>query len=252
MSTDATIFPVAADTGSDQAVPEHAEADGQDEGVNPFGEPDTAEEIEARALRIVEALLFAASQPMTEAALAQHLPEGIDIGALLERLGAMYQGRGVSLTQVAGGYAFRTAPDLARHLTIYRSVTRRFSRAALEALAIIAYHQPITRAEIETIRGVSLSRGTLDQLLEAEWIKPKGRRAVPGRPVTWVTTPQFLSHFGLDSLDDLPGVEELRASGLLEPVTAGLPNDETTGDDEGGEEQGEDEDAEDEEPLSDA
>ena len=250
MSTDATIFPAAAETGPDQAVPAHAEAGGQEEGANPLGEPDTAEEIEARALRIVEALLFAASEPVTGAALAQHLPEGIDVGALLDRLAAMYQGRGVSLTQVAGGYAFRTAPGLARHLTIYRSVTRRFSRAALEALAIIAYHQPITRAEIETIRGVSLSRGTLDQLLEADWIKPKGRRAVPGRPATWVTTPEFLSHFGLDSLDDLPGVEELRASGLLEPVTAGLPSDDVADEDDGDDDQGDDE--ADEEPMSDA
>ena len=246
MSTEATIQAETAGTVPDEAAPEPIE----DEGANPFGEPDTAEEIEARALRILEALLFASNQPMNEAALAQYLPEGIDIRALIERLAALYQGRGVTLAAVAGGYAFRTAPDLARHLTIYRSVTRRFSRAALEALAIIAYHQPITRAEIETIRGVSLSRGTLDQLLEAEWIKPKGRRTVPGRPVTWVTTPEFLSHFGLASLDDLPGVEELRASGLLEPVTAGLPSDETADDDVADDERSDDED--DEEPLSDA
>lgn len=248
MSTEATIQAETPGTVPDGAAQEPVEGEG--EGANPFGEPDTAEEIEARALRILEALLFAASQPMNEAALAQYLPEGIDVRALIDRLAALYQGRGVILAEVAGGYAFRTAPDLARHLTIYRSVTRRFSRAALEALAIIAYHQPITRAEIETIRGVSLSRGTLDQLLEAEWIKPKGRRAVPGRPVTWVTTPEFLSHFGLASLDDLPGVEELRASGLLEPVTAGLPSDETADEDVADDERGDDED--DDEPLSDA
>ncbi|MGD9536272.1 MAG: SMC-Scp complex subunit ScpB [Alphaproteobacteria bacterium] len=249
MSTEATTIQAeTAGTVPDEAALEPVEGEG--EGANPFGEPDTAEEIEARALRILEALLFAASQPMNEAALAQYLPDGIDLRALLDRLAALYQGHGVTLAEVAGGYAFRTAPDLARHLTIYRSVTRRFSRAALEALAIIAYHQPITRAEIETIRGVSLSRGTLDQLLEAEWIKPKGRRAVPGRPVTWVTTPEFLSHFGLASLDDLPGVEELRASGLLEPVTAGLPSDETADEDAGDEDRDSDED--DDEPLSDA
>ncbi len=190
---------------------------------SPFAEPDSAADMEARALQILEALLFASNEPMNEAALATYLPDGVDLAALLARLSANYENRGVRLERIAGGYAFRTAPDLSRHLTIYRSVTRRFSRAALEALAIIAYHQPITRAEIETIRGVGLSRGTLDQLLEAGWIKPKGRRAVPGRPVTWVTTPEFLNHFGLNSLDDLPGVEELRATGLLEPVASGLP-----------------------------
>lgn len=191
--------------------------------ASPFEEPTTAEEIEARALRIIEALLFASTAPMDEKALAEHLPDNLAIEPLIARLIEHYEGRGVTLQRVANGYAFRTAPDLARHLTIYRSVARRFSRAALEALAIIAYHQPITRAEIEAIRGVGLSRGTLDQLLEAGWIKPKGRRAVPGRPVTWVTTADFLSHFGLNSLDDLPGVEELRSAGLLEPLPVGMP-----------------------------
>jgi segregation and condensation protein B len=191
--------------------------------ASPFEEPGVGEEIEARALRILEAVLFAASQPLTQSQLVEHLPDGVEVGVLIERLSELYAGRGIVLQEVAGGYAFRTAPDLARHLTIYRSVTRRFSHAALEALAIIAYHQPITRSEIEAIRGVSLSRGTLDQLLEAGWIKPKGRRAVPGRPVTWVTTPEFLSHFGLASLDDLPGVEELKAAGLLDPIAASLP-----------------------------
>ena len=203
--------------------PEAGDENAEESGASPFEEPGTAAEIEARALRIVEALLFAASAPLDDAALAEHLPGGADVGALVARLIEHYAGRGVTLQRVAGGYAFRTAPDLARHLTIYRSVTRRFSRAALEALAIIAYHQPITRTEIEGIRGVGLSRGTLDQLLEAGWIKPKGRRAVPGRPVTWVTTPEFLVHFGLNSLDDLPGVEELRGAGLLDPLPLGAP-----------------------------
>lgn len=224
MSTESSfpsIVPRAAPPpGADEARPGPVAVEA---GDSPFGEPETAEEVEARALRILEALLFASSQPMSAAALAEYLPDGVDVAGLIARLAERYAGGGVRLEQVAGAYAFRTAPDLARHLTIYRSVTRRFSRAALEALAIIAYHQPITRAEIETIRGVGLSRGTLDQLLEAGWIQPKGRRAVPGRPVTWVTTAGFLNHFGLNSLDDLPGIEELRAAGLLEPVAAGLP-----------------------------
>jgi segregation and condensation protein B len=134
----------------------------------------------------------------------------------LAELAALYQGRGVELVQLAGGWAFRTAPDLATALRVTLDVSRKLSRAAVEALAIIAYHQPVTRGEIEEIRGVQLSRGTLDILLESGWIKPKGRRRTPGRPVTWVTTPGFLDHFGLTSLDDLPGVEELKAAGLLD------------------------------------
>ncbi len=246
MSTEAVHPIVSAEPPSVpklEVVPEPA-------GQSPFAEPDSAADIEARAMQILEALLFASSQPMNEAALAEYLPNGVDIAALISRLTALHENRGVRLERVAGGYAFRTAPELARHLTIYRSVTRRFSRAALEALAIIAYHQPITRAEIETIRGVGLSRGTLDQLLEAGWIKPKGRRAVPGRPVTWVSTPEFLNHFGLNTLDDLPGMEELRAAGLLEPVAAGLPGVGLMG---LGDEEGETaSDVADDEPLGDA
>ena len=133
----------------------------------------------------------------------------------LALLAAHYSHRGIRLVKVAGGWTFRTAPDLAEHLTVHRVVRRRLSRAALETLAIIAYHQPATRAEVEDIRGVSLGRGTLDLLLEAGWIAPKGRRRTPGRPITWVTTPAFLEHFGLDNLDDLPGLDELEAAGLL-------------------------------------
>ena len=254
MSTD-VVHPAASPETTALSAPLEAVADSPgDIGAedSPFAEPDAAADIEARALQILEALLFASSQPMSEAALAEYLPGGVDIPALIARLAALYENRGVRLERIAGGYAFRTAPDLARHLTIYRSVTRRFSRAALEALAIIAYHQPITRAEIETIRGVGLSRGTLDQLLEAGWIKPKGRRAVPGRPVTWVSTPEFLNHFGLNSLDDLPGIEELRAAGLLEPVAIGLPGVGLGLGDEDGDVAGADATAEDDEPLSDA
>jgi segregation and condensation protein B len=224
---------------------ELAEADERDTD-SPFVAPEEIADPAAHALRVVEALLFAASQPVTEGQLAAQLPEGTDVAATIAALQAHYAGRGVNLVAVAGGYAFRTAPDLARHLTIYRSVTRRFSRAALESLAIIAYHQPITRAEIEAIRGVGLSRGTLDQLLEAGWIKPKGRRQVPGRPTTWVTTLEFLSHFGLDKLDDLPGIEELKAAGLLNLAVTPLPTDAESLTPEEGEE------AEDIEDLNDA
>lgn len=185
--------------------------------------------------RILEALLFASDGPLDSDTLNDKLPEGADLGALLASLAERYANRGINIIEVAGGWTFRTAPDLAPHLTVYRTVRRRLSRAALETLAIIAYHQPVTRAEIEDIRGVGLSRGTLDQLLEAEWIKPKGRRPVPGRPLTWGTTAEFLNHFGIENLTDLPGVEELKASGLLQanPVAIGgadeLPLDDPLG-----------------------
>ncbi|HEX2580799.1 MAG TPA: SMC-Scp complex subunit ScpB [Dongiaceae bacterium] len=167
-------------------------------------------------LRLVEALLFAASGPLSEKDLAVYLPAEEDIPALLEELRAFYANRGVHLTKIGEGWALRTAPDLAEHLRITRQITRKLSRAAVETLAIIAYHQPVTRAEIEEIRGVVISKGTLDTLLEAGWIAPKGRRQTPGRPVTWVTSPAFLDHFGLESLEALPGIEELRAAGLLD------------------------------------
>jgi segregation and condensation protein B len=167
-------------------------------------------------LRLVEALLFAAPEPLSEAELALRLGEESDVPALLRTLAEHYFGRGVNLVGVAGGWAFRTAPDLASALRSEREVPRRLSRAAVETLAVIAYHQPVTRAEIEAIRGVGLARGTLDRLLEAGWVQPKGRRESPGRPLNWATTPHFLAHFGLDSLRELPGVEELRAAGLLD------------------------------------
>jgi segregation and condensation protein B len=167
-------------------------------------------------LRLVEALLFAACEPLSEDALVLRLGGNTDIAALLRDLAQHYDGRGVNLVRLAGGWMFRTAPDLAPHLRIERLVGRKLSRAAVETLAVIAYHQPVTRAEIEEIRGVALGKGTLDTLMEAGWVRPKGRRMTAGRPLIWVTTKEFLTHFGLDSLGDLPAVDELRAAGLLE------------------------------------
>jgi segregation and condensation protein B len=169
-----------------------------------------------RHKRLAEALLFAAAEPLSEAELAQRLGDDADAAAVLRALADDYDARGVNLVAVAGGWTFRTAPDLAPALHGERQVSRRLSRAAVETLAVIAYHQPVTRAEIEAIRGVALARGTLDRLLEAGWVQPRGRRESPGRPLNWVTTPQFLGHFGLNSLKELPGIDELRAAGLLE------------------------------------
>jgi segregation and condensation protein B len=170
----------------------------------------------ARGLRLVEALLFAAAEPLTEQALAARLGAESNIEDLLRKLAENYAGRGVNLVRLAGGWTFRTAPDLVAQLRIERPVARKLSRAAVETLAVIAYHQPVTRAEIEEIRGVALGKGTLDALMEAGWVRPKGRRMTPGRPLIWVTTKDFLTHFGLDALGDLPAIEELRAAGLLD------------------------------------
>ena len=167
-------------------------------------------------LRLLEALLFAAPGPLTTDDLAARLGDPTDIAALLQELGGNYAERGVNLVRLAGGWTFRTAPDLASELKSERVVPRKLSRAAIETLAIIAYHQPATRTEIEAIRGVALARGTLDRLMEAGWVRPLGRRDSPGRPLNWATTPGFLAHFGLDGLDALPGIDELRAAGLLD------------------------------------
>jgi segregation and condensation protein B len=181
-----------------------------------------SDETPSYALRLVEAFLFASGEPVTEAAIAERLHEGADVAALMAELAGHYAGRGVNLTRVAGKWAFRTAPDLAAHLRIETQVGRKPSRAAVETLAIIAYHQPVTRTEVEEIRGVAASRGTFDVLLEAGWIRPVGRRRTPGRPATWGTTQAFLEHFGLDELADLPGVDELKASGMLDARPAGV------------------------------
>jgi segregation and condensation protein B len=178
----------------------------------------------AQQLRLVEALLFAAAEPLSEAVLASRLDNGeADLPGLLRALAESYAGRGVNLVRLAGGWVFRTAPDLADSLRVTRSVSRKLSRAAVETLAVVAYHQPVTRAEVEEIRGVGLGKGTLDTLIETGWVRPRGRRMSPGRPLLWVTTPDFLAHFGLDSLADLPAIDELRAAGLLNPTQA-APN----------------------------
>ncbi|ARC38431.1 SMC-Scp complex subunit ScpB [Paracoccus yeei] len=165
---------------------------------------------------MVEAILFASARPMTLREIGQRLPAGCDAGEALRLLRARYEGRGVHLARVGDAWAFRTAADLAFLMQEEAVETRRLSRAATETLAIIAYHQPVTRAEIEEIRGVAVSRGTLDQLIELEWVRLGRRRQTPGRPVTFVVTETFLDHFGLESARDLPGLAELRAAGLLE------------------------------------
>ena len=172
--------------------------------------------IDALHLRMTEALLFAAEEPLDEATLAARLPDGADVPALLAALAERYGEAGVNLVKVGGKWQLRTAPDLHYLLEQHQQQPRRLSRAALETLAIIAYHQPITRAEIEEVRGVSLSRGTLDILLEIGWVRPRGRRRVPGRPVTYGTADAFLEHFGLEDLKALPGLDELKAAGLLQ------------------------------------
>ncbi|MCR4521908.1 MULTISPECIES: SMC-Scp complex subunit ScpB [Bosea] len=179
-------------------------------------ETDGGAEAFSQALRVVEALLFASAVPLTAEALGRAIPAGIAIEQVLARLAESYALRGVNLRQVAGGWAFRTAPDLGYLLAAEAEPPRRLSRAALEVLSIIAYHQPVTRAEIEEIRGVATAKGTLDILLEAGWVRLRGRRRSPGRPITYGTTPGFLDHFGLDRIDDLPGLEELKGTGFIE------------------------------------
>ena len=179
---------------------------------------DDAGDVQERPeeLRLLEAMLFAASEPLSEKDLAARLPQGTDVADALRRLQQDYASRGVNLVRVGGKWTFRTAGDLSWLLSKETVETRKLSRAAIETLAIIAYHQPVTRTEIEDIRGVSTSKGSIDVLLETGWIKPRGRRKVPGRPLTFGTTEAFLSHFGLDAVGDLPGLEELKGSGLLD------------------------------------
>lgn len=221
----------------DDAVPQTAPAEGA--VVPPYDDPEAfanpgdrttagqsdpiaglAAQDRRQKLRIIEAVLFAAPEPLGEVEIAKSFVEGEDVVGLLAELQANYAERGVNLVRVAGKWAFRTAADLSFVLQRFANEQRRLSKAALETLAIIAYHQPVTRAEIEDIRGVTTSAGTLDILLETGWIRPRGRRRAPGRPVTYGTTESFLAHFGLDTVKDLPGLSELKGSGLLD---ANLP-----------------------------
>jgi segregation and condensation protein B len=190
------------------SLAEKRKADAEEHPVDPQARPEE--------LRLLEALLFASSEPLDQAALAKRMPEGVDIKTALAQLQADYASRGVNLVRVANKWTFRTAGDLSWLMTRESTETRRLSRAAIEMLAIIAYHQPVTRAEIEEIRGVVTSKGTLDVLLETGWIRPRGRRKTPGRPLTFGTTEAFLSQFSLEALNDLPGLEELRGAGLLD------------------------------------
>jgi segregation and condensation protein B len=186
--------------------------------ILPRNEHDPGEVADPRAeeLRLLEAMLFAATEPLDEKELAARLPQDTDLRAALQRLQEDYAPRGVNLARIAGKWTFRTAGDLSWLLTKETVETRKLSRAAIETLAIIAYHQPVTRAEIEDIRGVTTSKGSIDVLFQTGWIRPRGRRKAPGRPVTYGTNEAFLSHFGLDAVGDLPGLDELKGSGLLD------------------------------------
>ncbi|WP_371423978.1 SMC-Scp complex subunit ScpB [Tardiphaga sp.] len=201
--------------------------DVEDQIVQSEGQSEVQSEARPEELRLLEALLFASTEPLDQSALAKRMPDGVDIKAALARLQADYAMRGVNLVRVANKWTFRTAGDLSWLMTRETTETRKLSRAAIEVLAIVAYHQPVTRAEIEDIRGVITSKGTLDVLLETGWIKPRGRRKTPGRPLTFGTTESFLSQFSLEALGDLPGLEELKGTGLLDsrlPSGFSVPN----------------------------
>jgi segregation and condensation protein B len=167
-------------------------------------------------LRLLEALLFASQSPVDEAAIKARLPEDADIPSLIAELIEHYSGRGMNIVEAAGGWTVRTAPDLGPRLKLVQKISRKLSRAAMETLAIVAYHQPVTRAEIEGIRGVAVSKGALDVLMEAGWVRMRGRRKAPGRPITYGTTTGFLVEFGLNAIADLPGLDELKGAGLFD------------------------------------
>lgn len=200
---------------------------GEDKAALGFAPPD----LDAQE-RMVEAMLFSSVEPLAVEAMEKRMPRGSDAAEAVRRLEARYAGRGVTLVRVAGKWAFRTASDLGFLLRSEETTTRKLSRAAVETLSIIAYHQPATRAEIEEVRGVAVSRGTLDLLLDLEWIRLGRRRETPGRPVTFITTDAFLDHFGLDSVRDLPGVQELKAAGLLDAQPKGIVSSHAPEDDE--------------------
>src|SRR5580692_1112010 len=178
--------------------------------------PSAALSVSPEDIRIAEALVFAAAEPLEESSIAQRLSDGADVVAVMEELRRLYEGRGVNLMQVAHRWMFRTADDLAWALGRDRDEKRKLSRAALETLAIVAYHQPVTRADIEQIRGVAVSKGALDVLMEARWVRMRGRRKAPGRPITYGTTNEFLVEFGLNAIADLPGLDELKGAGLFD------------------------------------
>lgn len=198
----------SAEKAEVQAVAAEAEGEQAEGEVDPNARPDH--------LRILEALLFAASAPLDEKTLKARLSEDVDVKAALRALQAEYAPRGVNLMHIGNKWTFRTASDLSWLLTKEAVVPRKLSRAAIETLSVIAYHQPVTRAEVEEIRGVVMSKGTFDVLMETGWIRPRGRRKTPGRPITYGTSEDFLSHFGLESLEGLPGLDELKGSGLLD------------------------------------
>ena len=181
--------------------------------------------------RAVEATLFAATEPLSPQDIARYVGGDADVKAALSLLADHYAGRGINLVERGGRWHFQTATDMAHILRREREESRKLSRAGIETLAIIAYHEPVSRAEIEAIRGVQISKGTLDVLMEAGWVRPAGRREVPGRPLTYATTPGFLSHFGLTNRRDLPGIDDLRAAGLLDPVDLAFDSLEMQGDD---------------------
>lgn len=233
------------DTASEEASApegqevEAAESEGENAGEEENDEPV---EVDPEHLRLLEAILFSAVEPVSEETISERMPEDAPVKACLKELGRAYEGRGVVLALAGGRWFFRTADDLSEKLRVHMQVPRRLSRAAMETLAIVAYHQPITRAEIEEIRGVGLSKGTLDSLMEQGWIGPRGRRRTAGRPVTWGTTQMFLTTFGLDAIGDLPGLEDLKAAGLLDKRPAIQITDVQDRDDD-------DEDDEEDEPL---
>ncbi len=224
----------AEESASEEAVSEEAPVEGEAAPVD--GEAASAEdapaedaaavvelppeELRAQAMRVVEAMIFASSEALSVKEIAKRLPKGVDVAGIVDEIETHYAARGVNLVRVAGKLAFRTASDVAEKLKIERVVARKLSKAATETLAIVAYQtaegRPVTRAEIEEIRGVALSKGTLEILMEAEFVQPKGHRETPGRPVTYATTDKFLEHFGLDSIKALPGLKELRELGLLD------------------------------------
>ena len=210
---EARILPFPQPASDARMTPGPGEASGLpgENGGEPVSEADKREH-----LRMMEAILFASGEPVPEKLLAERLPDGVSVQGLLEELRAAYAARGVNLVRIGANWAFRTADDLGFLLQKEAIEPRKLTRAALEVLAIIGYHQPVTRAEIEEIRGVATSKGTLDVLMEAGWVRMRGRRRTPGRPVTYGTTDAFLDHFGLEEIRDLPGMDELRGAGLLQ------------------------------------